>query len=99
MLGVAVHGLGGVQEVTSLAKCHLGAREPCTVRTCWGSAVPVVLGDAGEGLVPQHHVVLLDVALGDAGDFPDRAESGPGRRRNLLDITFRRCAGYVVPGE
>src|SRR5581483_12047719 len=39
-----------------------------------GFHVGVVAGDAPEDLVPQHHAVLLGVALGHAGDLPP----GPG---------------------
>ena len=71
--------------------------------------VGVVLRDAGEGLVPQHHAVLLGVALGDAGDLLHPARAGQvegeaddplaallGEQRGLQGDLVARTAGRQV---
>ena len=75
--------------------------------------VRVVVGDAGEDLVPQHHAVLLGVALGDAGDLLDPAGAGQvereaddplaallGEQRGLQgDLVAGPAAAQVAPAE
>ena len=75
--------------------------------------VRVVLGDPLEGLVPQHHAVLLGVGLGDAGDLLHGAGAGQverephdplaallGEQRGLQgDLVARAAAGQVPAAE
>ena len=75
--------------------------------------VGVVGRDAGERLVPQHHAVLLGIALGDAGDLlhPPRAGQVEGEAHDPLaallgeqrglqgDLVARAAAGQVAAAE
>src|SRR4029078_233504 len=78
-----------------------------------GLHVGIVPGNAPEDVIPQHHAVLLGVALGDAGDLPpgpgarqvegeahDAFAAGLGEQRRLDgDLAAGAAGGQVAPAK